>query len=375
MIRLTTFLIRRIPMGIRTAVVLAAAVSTIAIASRPIAPAELDTLDRPARQSAKALNGPFSGIAASGPNAIAVGVRGTILVLQDAGTTWKQVSVPVSADLTTVRYVKGDVVWALGHDAVALRSNDGGQTWNRVLDGCSLFDLMTRHYRALVASGNADAERLLVEVQRAAAQSATPGVLSYPFLDIWIGNDGEGFLVGAFGLLLHTADGGETWEPWLERANNDRRMHLYALEQAADGTVYLAGEQGLVRRYDRKAGRFVAVDTPYTGTYFGLKAAGTNLIAYGLRGNAFISSDEGKNWKAVPLGSESTIVAVLAPQPDRLDFVTQGGQVFESKDGGASVTDLGVPRGGDVLAAALIDTDRLALARTNGVTAVQLRSR
>lgn len=359
----------------RMATLLAAASCAIATASLAVAPTVRDALDRPAKLTAKALNVPFSGVATSGMNAIAVGVRGTIALSRDAGASWKQANVPVGSDLTTVRYAKGNIAWAIGHDAVVLRSDDGGQTWNRVLDGRSLLDLMTRHYSAMVAAGNAEAERLVVEVERAAAQSATPGVLPYPFLDIWIGDDGEGFLAGAFGLLLHTADGGKSWEPWLERADNGRRMHLYALDQAPDGTVYLAGEQGLVRRYDRPAARFVPVETPYGGTYFGLKATNTHLIAYGLRGNALISGDAGKNWKAAPLGSDSTVVAVLESEPNRLVFVTQNGQVLESRDGGASVTDLHITGRGEVLGAALVGTNRLALAKINGVAAVQLPSR
>lgn len=356
----------------RTLVLLALACGAVAIPSFAVAPAFLDALDRPARQSPNALNGPFPGIAASGANAIAVGARGAILVSQDAGSHWKQVASPVSSDLTTVRFASERVAWAVGHDGVVLRSDDAGLTWNRVLDGRTLLELMTRHYQVLASTGKPEMEKLVVEVERAAAMSATPGVLPYPFLDIWFGNDGEGFIVGAFGFLLHTLDAGKSWEPWLERADNERRMHLYSVEQGADGAIYLAGEQGLLRRLNRRAGRFEPVETPYKGTYFGLKAAGQDLVAYGLRGKAFLSPDAGKTWKPVPLGVESSVVSVLTPQPGRLVFVMQSGHVLESRDGGVSVVGLNTPRGGEVLDAALAANNQLAMARINGVTAMQL---
>jgi photosystem II stability/assembly factor-like uncharacterized protein len=323
-----------------------------------------DPLDLPAVLSQAALKRPLSGIAVQGNTALAVGARGTILISADAGKTWKQVPAPVSADLTTVRFTGPDSAWALGHDGVALHSTDGGATWSKLLDGRSLLVLLNTHYRKLADSGDAAGAAVLDEVARAAAQSATPGVLSYPFLDIRIDAGGEGFLAGAFGLLLHTRDGGKTWEPWIERAGNDRRMHLYALEQAADGTLFLAGEQGLLRRYDRAEGRFVTLESPYAGTFFGLKASEAGLVAFGLRGNAFISADNGTSWQRIALGTQASVVDALACAPGELAFVTQAGQVLLSRSG--VVTDAGAARGGEVADAALAGPGQVALAGSAG---------
>jgi len=333
----------------------------------PCVGAPADVLDLPAPPSTLALKRPLSGIAVQGTTALAAGVRGTILVSLDAGKSWKQASVPVSADLTTVRFTAPGLAWALGHDGVVLRSGDSGLTWTRVLDGRSLAALMKKHYQPLAASGNADATEVLAELDRAARQSATPGVLPYPFLDIRIGADGEGFLAGAFGLLLRTADHGKTWEPMLEMAANDRRMHLYALEQGADGTVFLAGEQGLLRRYDRGAGRFTELASPYAGTFFGLKANGTALVAYGLRGNAFLSEDNATTWKPLALGGAATVVAAIPAGPGQFAFVTQAGQVVLAGSDGKTARAAGRARG-EVFDAALSAPGRLALAGIGGVT-------
>jgi photosystem II stability/assembly factor-like uncharacterized protein len=329
--------------------------------------ARAEVLDRPAPPSTLALKRSLSGIAVQGTNALAVGVRGTILVSKDAGKNWQQASVPVSADLTTVRFSAPGVAWALGHDGVALRSGDSGATWTRVLDGRSLAALVKAHYQALAAAGNTEATEVLAELDRALRQSATPGVLPYPLLDIRIGADGEGFLAGAFGVLLRTPDAGKTWEPMLEKAANDRRMHLYALEQGADGSFYLAGEQGLLRRYDRAAGRFTELASPYAGTFFGLKANGTALVAYGLRGNAFISEDNAITWKPLPLGGAATVVAAIPAGPGRFAFVTQAGQVVLPGSDGTMASAPTRARG-EVFDAALSAPGQLALAGIGGVT-------
>lgn len=345
---------------------LAGATALVAVASTPTAPVA-DVLDLPAAPSTLALKRPLSGIAVQGSTALAVGVRGTILVSPDAGNSWKQASVPVSADLTTVRFTAPGLAWALGHDGVVLRSGDNGRTWARVLDGRSLAVLMKKHYQPLAASGDAGATEVLAELERAMLQSATPGVLPYPFLDIRIGPDGEGFLAGAFGLLLRTLDSGKTWEPILEKAANDRRMHLYALEQGADGAVYLAGEQGLLARYDRAAGNFAALKSPYAGTFFGLKANGSALVAYGLRGNAFLSEDNAATWKPLALGGAATVVAAIPAGPGQFAFVTQAGQVVQPGVDGGMIRTATRARG-EVFDAALSAPGQLLVAGVGGVT-------
>jgi photosystem II stability/assembly factor-like uncharacterized protein len=342
----------------------ALAASLACLAVTPAAAASGDPIDVPAALSPAALKRPLSGIAGQGNVLIAVGARGTILVSADAGQTWNQAKSPVSTDLTTVRFTGPGSAWALGHDGVLLHSTDSGGTWSKMLDGRSLLALLNTHYRKLADGGDRGAAAVLDEVGRAAAQSATPGVLTYPFLDIRIDAGGEGFLAGAFGLLLRTGDGGRSWEPWIERAANERRMHLYALELAADGTLYLGGEQGLLRRYDRANGRFVTLESPYAGTFFGLKASEAGLVAFGLRGNAFISKDNGSHWQRMALPTESSVVDVLACAPGELAFVTQAGQILLGRDGG--IGDAGIARAGDAAAAALSGPGRIALAGSAG---------
>ena len=75
--------------------------------------------------------------------------------------------------------------------------------------------------------GNAAAE----EAKRFAAQGA-----ENPLLDVWFDDDKSGFVVGAFGLILRTTDGGTSWEPWLHAIDNPKGLHLYAV-RAVGGDV------------------------------------------------------------------------------------------------------------------------------------------
>ena len=129
--------------------------------------------------------------AAAGSRLVVVGERGHILVSTDDGASWTQAEVPTRALLTAVHMHDERTGWAVGHDAVILRTGDGGETWTLV--------------------HQAPEEEL-------------------PLLDVWFRDERTGFAVGAYGYFLATDDGGETWTA---RAISEDDFHLNALVPVA----------------------------------------------------------------------------------------------------------------------------------------------
>lgn len=320
--------------------------------------ASVDLMDVPSRKLATATQTMVSGVASQGGRTVAVGPRGLILLSEDGGGSWHQVTSPVSTDLATVRFAGPNVVWAVGHDAVALRSSDGGATWERMLDGRSVLKLLRES-----AQGS---ERLEAEIERTMGQSATADVWPAPLLDIRFAADGlAGFAVGGFGLILKTTDGGKTWQSWQSQTENDQRYHLYALT-GNDSAVFVAGEQGLVMRLNAESQRFERVETPYNGSYFGIDLLGSRLVAYGLRGNAFVSEDAGQVWRKIETGTDANLVGAVAHGGAVL-LVSQKGDVLTVDFGESRASIYDQAPGAEVYGAAMTSSHRLALARLNGV--------
>lgn len=343
----------------------------LALASAPVAGASADPLASGAPISSLALHSPMVSIASQGARVVAVGPRGYILFSANGGKDWRQATVPVRADLTAVHLRDARNGWAVGHDGVVLRTDNGGESWTRVLDGRSVLEVLNRSYEARAAAGDTVAIRVKGEIERLMAQSASPEVMPNPFLDVLFSDANEGFAIGAFGLVLRTRDGGTSWEPWIERAKNDRRLHFYAA--ATDGTTfYFVGEQGLLRRLDKGADHFSTIETPYKGSFFGVYATPGLLLVHGLRGNAWASEDGGANWRKIETGVEASIIAVLPAGGARLIIVSQAGHVFSTTDGGRTLAALQVPHQGEVLSAALVGTNDLALTWHGGVNLVTL---
>ena len=210
-----------------------------------------------------------------------------------------------------------------------LHTRDGGASWDLQLDGRRANALVLERVRHLAAADPSAFEPLVAEAERAAGEGATR-----PFLDVWFANEHEGFIVGAYNLIFHTRDGGVTWEPWVERTQNERFYHLYGIRGSSDG-LYIVGELGLALRFDPESGRFTALQTPYEGSYFGLLTRPGLVLAYGLRGTAYRSLDGGRNWEAVETGITASITAGQVLPDGRLLLCSQAGDVLVSDDGGA----------------------------------------
>jgi photosystem II stability/assembly factor-like uncharacterized protein len=297
----------------------AAALALVLAAAAPLP----DRLDAPALRSPLAATSPLSAVAAAGGLAVAVGPRGHALFSADGGRTWAQASVPASADLTAVSLSPDGRGLAVGHDGLVLATEDGGRSWARRLDGRGLAALV----RARHGCG-ADAAPEAVAV--ACAQGS-----ALSLLDVWVGADGRGLAVGAFGLALRTEDGGRTFAPWLDRVLSPRALHLYAV-RAAEGEVLVAGEQGLILRLDRARGRLVPVRSPPGGSLFGLVARGRDVVAFGLGGRALHSGDAGASFAPVATGVSDALVGGALLPGGGIVLVSRRGELVVSADGGRS---------------------------------------
>jgi photosystem II stability/assembly factor-like uncharacterized protein len=331
----------------------------------------VDVLDTPAQMSPLASKSLLQSVAKAGNRLVAVGQRGHIVVSTDGGATWKQSAVPVSSDLTSVFFVDDTQGWAVGHDGVILHTSDGGDRWELQLNGLEANDLLVAAMEHKVAAEPAseDAKKLLNEAKRYKEQGADK-----PFLDVWFADAKNGYAVGAYNLIFRTGDGGKTWESWFDRTDNPKFFNLYTIRPAA-GTLYIAGEGGLVLKLDAAAQRFRAVVTPYNGSFFGVADAGSAVIVFGLRGNVYASSDGGTTWSKVEAGLPAAVVAATRTANGGLLLADAGGRVAASSDGGRNFTPMKLQQPVPVNGLADIGDGRLVVVGPRGAAASELAAR
>ena len=283
-------------------------------------------LTQAAVQTPKALGAATLAVARAGKRLVAVGERGTVLLSDDSGVSWRQAQVPVQATLTAVCFADAQTGWAAGHLGVVLRSDDAGATWHKQLDGIQAAALVLQ---AAQATGDAKA---IANAQRLVEEGADK-----PFFDLEFSDAQHGYVVGAYGLMLSTADGGKTWAAVTPRLPNPKSLHLYGV-RASGSTLLIAGEQGLLLRSTDGGVSFAALESPYKGSFFGLlRSVGDVWVAYGLRGTAYRSSDAGVHWDKLDTGVPMAVGAGMGLPGGGFVLMSQAGDALVGRDDGVAL--------------------------------------
>lgn len=253
---------------------------------------------------------------------VAVGEHGHIIVSTDDGKSWQQAAVPTRSALTGVAFANDNIGFAVGHDAIILRTTDGANTWERV------------HF---------DPD------------------LQMPLLDVWMADASNGFAIGAYGLFLETSDGGTTWtrrpffseplpvpegeeppeddEDYYVDPEYGEDRHLNHITSAADGTLYIAAEAGNYYRSQDRGATWTRLKPPYNGSFFGtLPLAGDSLLLFGMRGNLFRSDDAGLTYRSLPTNVEALLTSAFRAADGRIMLTGLAGVLLESVDDGATFT-------------------------------------
>lgn len=162
-----------------------------------------------------------------------------------------------------------------------------------------------------------------------------------PLLDVWFADAAHGFAIGAYGAFLATADGGTTWT---ERPLSEDDFHLNAIAAAADGTLYIAGEAGHLHRSDDHGESWRELATPYEGSFFGaLPLDDRALLAFGLRGKLFRSEDRGESWTPIATATEATLMTGIDLGDGHVVVAGLAGALLRSDDGGRSFRTEALP--------------------------------
>lgn len=251
---------------------------------------------------------------------ILVGEYGRILTRHNSSQVWQQAQVPVQTTITAVTFVDKNTVWAVGHQGVILKSNDAGKTWVKNFDGTDLVGLLRVSLEQQVAkltpalAAETDEDRydeleiLLDDASYKLEDLTDESGIEIAFFDVRFLTPQLGFVIGAYGSMLKTTDGGKNWQFVGFDIPNPDGLHLNAFATAGDN-LFVVGEAGFAMRTLDDGINWQRLDIDYQGSLFGMKGNAEVIYSYGLRGNMFASYDAGDNWQRVDTGITNHIFA------------------------------------------------------------------
>jgi photosystem II stability/assembly factor-like uncharacterized protein len=318
----------------------------------------------------------FFGVQAlSKDRAFVVGYAGTILETTDGGFTWVKHPSGVETALYDVHFADDQRGWISGQEGVILGTDDGGKTWTRqeshaiyvdprepnVTQQLYLFGLFALDRDHAWAVGDRSiltstddggktwrAHKVEMEIDTSGGESlaaADPIFYDVKFADLQ-----HGWIVGEFGKIMYTEDGGQTWREQ-ERSLMEGTgiidlldlpslfgVHVidpqHALAAGLEGHIARTSDAGKTWTYDK-----VDVDIPLLDPLFEVtELPDGNGWAVGAAGEVMRREPGSTAWKRAKLGQDVlTWLRAISFSDNQNGWMVGGfGLIYRTTDGGKS---------------------------------------
>ncbi|HWU68726.1 MAG TPA: photosystem I reaction center subunit IX, partial [Stenotrophobium sp.] len=210
-------------------------------------------------------------IAFAGDKGYAVGTAGELVQSNDAGKNWTLVKTPTSLALLGVAACAGHTI-VVGQEGVIVIGAGNGQ-WTKAPSGTT---------------------------NRLFSVSVNPA--------------GYAVAVGAFGTILKSQDGGQTWSSiapdWTSYTPDGAQPHLYAVAVDDKNVITLAGEFGLILRSSDGGASWKVLHKDEASLFaMDIRPDGTGF-AVGQSGTVLKTMDSGATWSAVKVDGNANLLGV-----------------------------------------------------------------
>ena len=276
----------------------------------------------------------FDVEALSADKAVVAGYAGKILLTFDGGQSWQVKDSGTNAALYSIAFPDDQNGWISGQDGIMLHSKDGGETWQQQdsqladpIFGISFVD--THHgwaaadratYLKTTNGGESWESGYIQPSLEGVRADATLALVDPIFYAVQFLDENTGWMVGEFGKIYHTTDGGQHW---LEQQNS------------------LLGQLGFTD----------ALNLP---TFFGVSFSDMDTgVVVGLEGKVATTSDGGQHWNFVRQTGQAGSGALFDTEPlyaphligtDGGGWIVGGaGRVLRLADGAWQPTSIGLP--------------------------------
>ncbi len=171
------------------------------------------------------------------------------------------------------------------------------------------------------------------EIQRDASKD------NLPLFDICFVSKKVGYACGAFDTVLKTQDGGKTWQDIPTDIDN-----IYSgLVFTSEYNGYLVGEFGTILHTTDGGNSFKQLDVGGSqSTFFGITLLSSEkILVFGIAGKIMTSEDKGESFKKVNSPSGFNLFRA-ASTGDKIAIVGKNGTLLTSDNGGESFVNIGV---------------------------------
>ncbi|MGH8456810.1 MAG: WD40/YVTN/BNR-like repeat-containing protein [Stenotrophobium sp.] len=226
---------------------------------------------------------------------------------------------------------------AVGAGGALLQSGDSGKTWSAVTPAPTQLSLMG----ADIQQGHelAVGQLGLILVRGAdGIWTKTDSGTDKRLFSVSVNADGLAAVVGAFGTVLKSQDGGKTWTSiapdWSKNyAPDGAQPHLYAVEVDDKGTITMAGEFGLILRSTDGGANWQVLHKGDASLFaLDIRADGVGY-AVGQSGTIARTADHGQTWSTMMVDGRAILLGVSSSADGRTVITGMHDMLVSNDDG------------------------------------------
>ena len=232
-----------------------------------------------------------------------VGENGLILHTSNRGKAWKKVDTLSGSFLMGVSFINQSKGFSVGAGGVLLKTEDSGNSWNTVP-----FDWMALIPESLVEKG----------------------VISLNLYDIFFFDKTRGWIVGDWGTVLYTSDGGDQWK----LLHIGSYAHFFSVYFRNPSEGWVVGQNGLFLETRDGGSHWRHVPLNTEESLYRIDLKGDYGIIVGDHGTILKTNDEGKTWKKVDMNMKPPLPwmvdAFILPSNSRAKVVCIGKGIIKN---------------------------------------------
>ena len=278
-----------------------------------------------------AIDGPQTG------NKVAVGKFGLVLITNDGGKTWQRRPTNTAKTLSAISFADREYGFIAGSAGVLLATSDGGGSWRLQTSGTKdqllgVYAVSPTHafvvgaFGTLLSTTNGGETWTKHDLKWDALieRIVKEGGYIEPNLNaVFFSSPSVGWIVGEFGLVLNTQDGGNTWTS--QRYGSDLPQ-LYAVKFIDDQRGWAMGQAGTLIRTIDGGKHWSSAEIETKRDLYDASFEGQRGIIVG-DGVALASNDSGSNWRPVSLNGHGQWFSGVALKSSEAIAVGAGGGI------------------------------------------------
>jgi photosystem II stability/assembly factor-like uncharacterized protein len=300
--------------------------------------------------------------------AFVVGYGGKILETTDGGMNWSRRESGTDIGLFNVAFTDEKNGWISGQDGLILHTTDGGQTWEKQESNAVFVEKGERTPLFLFGLHALDSQRAWAVGDRSMLTSTTDGGKTWRarkvametdlsggeslaaadpiFYDVKFVDAQNGWIVGEFGKIMHTQDGGETWHEQEKTLMEGTAIFdlldlptLYGIHMVNAQEGMAAGIEGHIARTTDGGQRWtyekIEADPPIIDPLFEVARAGDADWGVGAAGEV-VNRSGGGAWKRAQMGQDvlTWLRGISFSDPQNGWIVGGYGLIYRTTDGG-----------------------------------------